>query len=98
MERFVNKKVIVRGDRSGVFFGTLVEKNGREVTLENCRRLWYWDGAATISQLAVDGTQRPNECRFTVSVNNIIILDAIEIIPCTEDAISSIEGVKEWRV
>ena len=98
MERFMNKKVIVRGDRSGIFFGTLVEKNGREVELKDCRRLWYWDGAATISQLAVDGTQRPNECKFTVSVNNIIILDAIEIIPCTEDAISSIEGVKEWRV
>lgn len=98
MEGFLNKKVIVRGDRSGVFFGTLVEKNGSEVELKDCRRLWYWDGAATISQLAVDGTQRPNECKFTVSVNNIIIIDAIEIIPCTEDAISSIEGVKEWRV
>ena len=98
MEKFMNKKVIVRGDHSGVFFGTLVEKNGSEVELKDCRRLWYWDGAATISQLAVDGTQRPNECKFTVSVNNIIILDAIEIIPCTEDAISSIEGVKEWRV
>ena len=81
MEGFMNKKVIVRGDRSGVFFGTLVEKNGREVTLENCRRLWYWDGAASISQLAVDGTKRPSECKFTVSVNSIIILDAIEIIP-----------------
>ena len=98
MERFMNKKVIVRGDRSGVFFGTLVEKNGSEVMLENCRRLWYWDGAATISQLAVNGTQKPSECKFTVSVNSIIILDAIEIIPCTEDAISSIEGVKEWRI
>lgn len=98
MEKFMNKKVIVRGNNSGVFFGTLVGKDNSEVELENCRRLWYWDGAATISQLAVDGTQRPNECKFTVSVNNIIILDAIEIIPCTEDAISSIEGVKEWRV
>ena len=98
MEGFMNKKVIVRGDRSGVFFGTLVGKDGSEVVLKNCRRLWYWDGAATISQLAVDGTQRPNECKFTVSVNSIIILDAIEIIPCTEDAISSIEGAKEWRI
>lgn len=40
----MGKKVIVRGDRSGVFFGTLVGKDGREVKLENCRRLWYWDG------------------------------------------------------
>ena len=98
MNEMIGKKVIVRGESSGVFFGTLVEKNGSEVELKDCRRLWYWDGAATISQLAVDGTQRRNECKFTVSVNNIIILDAIEIIPCTENAISSIEGVKEWRV
>lgn len=59
MESMMNKKVIVRGDRSGVFFGTLVKKDGHEVTLENCRRLWYWDGAASISQLAVDGTTIP---------------------------------------
>lgn len=94
----LNKKVIVRGDRSGVFFGTLEKKEGREVTLTNCRRLWYWDGAASISQLAVDGTTKPNNCKFTVTVPGIGIMDAIEIIPCTEKAIKSIEGVKEWRM
>ena len=52
-EEFMNKKVIVRGDRSGVFFGTLVGKEGSEVKLANCRRLWYWDGAASISQIAI---------------------------------------------
>ena len=50
------KYVIVRGDRSGVFFGEFIERKGREVKLANCRRLWYWDGACSISQLAVDGT------------------------------------------
>lgn len=98
MESMINKKVIVRGDRSGVFFGTLVERNGSEVMLENCRRLWYWCGAASISQLAVDGTKNTKDCKFTVSVNSIVILDAIEIIPCSETAICSIEGVKEWKM
>ena len=98
MNTMMNKKVIVRGDRSGVFFGTLVEKDGREVVLENCRRIWYWEGAASISQLAVDGTKKPSECKFTVSVSSIAILDAIEIIPCSETAICSIEGVKEWKM
>ena len=42
------KKYIVRGDRSGVFFGEIKERNGREVTMTNVRRLWYWDGAASI--------------------------------------------------
>ena len=93
----LNKKVIIRGDRSGVFFGTLKTKEGREVTLENCRRLWYWDGAASISQLAVNGTVKPSECKFTVTVDEIVILDVIEIIPCTDKAIKSIEEVTEWK-
>ena len=93
----MNKKVIVRGDRSGVFFGTLVGKDGGEVKLEKCRRLWYWDGAASISQLAADGTTNASGCKFTVTVDSIIILDAIEIILCTDTAIKSIEGVREWK-
>lgn len=97
MENIMNKKVIIRGDRSGVFFGTIVEKKGSEVTLEKCRRLWYWDGAASISQLATDGTTAPDNCKFTVTVDRIVILDAIEIIPCTDKAIRRIEGVKEWK-
>ena len=97
MEKFIGKKVIVRGDRSGVFFGTLAEKDGREVMLTNCRRLWYWDGAASISQLAVDGTTAPENCKFTVTVESIVITDAIEIIPCSVEAIQQIEGVKVWK-
>lgn len=97
MEKFIGKKVIIRGDRSGVFYGTLEEKNGTEVTLKDCRRIWYWEGAASISQLAVSGTTKPSECKFTVTVPDIIITDAIEIIPCTEDAKKSIEGVPEWK-
>lgn len=97
METNIGKKVIIRGDRSGVEFGTLVAQNGREVTLRNARRLWYWDGAASLSQLAKDGTTIPRECKFTVTVDSITILDAIEIIPCTDKAIKSIEEVREWK-
>ena len=94
---FIGKKVIIRGDRSGVFFGTLVSKEGKEVKLENCRRLWYWDGACSVSQLAVDGTTNPRNCKFTVTVSEIIITDAIEIILCTDKASEEIEKVAEWR-
>lgn len=94
----LNKKVIIRGDRSGVFFGTLVEKNGREVKLADCRRLWYWEGAASLSQMAVDGVANPNGCKFTIAIPEIIILDAIEIILCSPKSIESITSVKEWKV
>ena len=93
----IGKKVIIRGDRSGVEFGELVEQNGSEVTLKNARRLWYWNGAASLSQLAMDGTKRPQDCKFNVTVNSITILDAVEIIPCTDKAIKSIEEVDEWK-
>ena len=97
MESNIGKKVIIRGDRSGVEFGELVEQNGSVVTLKNARRLWYWSGAASLSQLAMDGTKRPQDCKFTVTVSSITILDAVEIIPCTDKAIKSIEEVDEWK-
>lgn len=97
MENNIGKKVIIRGNCSGVEFGTLVEHKGREVTLHNARRIWYWEGAASLSQLAKDGVANPSNCMFTVFVDSITILDAIEIIPCTDKAIKSIEGVKEWK-
>ena len=97
MESNIGKKVIIRGNSSGVEFGTLVEYKGSEVTLHNARRIWYWDGAATLSQLAMEGTKKPENCKFTVYVDSITILDAVEIIPCTDEAIKSIEGVEEWK-
>lgn len=91
-------KVIVRGNNSGVFFGKFIERNGQETKLAECRRIWYWDGAASISQLAVDGPQKPENCKFTVTVEEIEILDAIEIIPCTDKAIKAIENVPAWKI
>lgn len=96
-ETNIGKKVIIRGNRSGVEFGKLVSQNGSEVTLKNARRIWYWDGAASLSQLAKDGTTNPTNCKFTVFVDSITILDAIEIIPCTDKAIKSIEEVRAWK-
>ena len=95
---YEGKKVIIRADMAGVFFGTLKNKDGSEVTLTNCRRLWYWDGAASLLQLALEGVINPKECKFTVYVPEIALLDAIEIIPCSDKAIESIEGVKEWKI
>ena len=98
MSNFIGKKVIIRADRAGVFFGTLKEKNGSEVVLTDCRRLWYWSGAASLSQLAVEGTKCPNNCKFTLTVPIISVLGVIEIIPCTDEAIKSIEEVSVWEI
>ncbi len=94
----IGKYVIVRGDRSGVFAGTLVSNEGQKVALKDCRRLWYWDGAASISQIANEGVKRPNSSKFTVTVDSIVILDAIEIIPTTAAAEANIKAVREWKM
>jgi len=90
-------KYIVRGDRSGVFFGEIKERNGQEVTMNHVRRLWYWAGAASISQLAQEGTVDPQNCKFSVKVDEMLVLDAIEIDKCSDKAIKSIEAVAEWK-
>lgn len=92
------QKHIIRGDRSGVFYGEIASRSDREVTIKNCRRLWYWDGAASLSQLAAEGTKAPRNCRFTVTVDELTILDAIELIPCSETASKSIESVVPWKI
>ena len=97
----IGKKVIIRADRAGVFFGTLTAKTdtpaGVEVELRDSRRLWYWDGAASLSQLAVEGTKAPDNCKFTITVPQHVVMQVIEIIPCSEKAVRSIESVSIWR-
>lgn len=93
----MSKKYIVRCDRSGVFYGEIESRNGQEVTMRNARCLWYWDGAASLLQLAKEGTTEPRNCQFTVYVDELTVVDAIEILPCTDKAADSIEGVSEWR-
>ena len=89
--------VIVRTYSAGVFAGFLAKRNGKEVTVKQARRLWYWKGAASLSQLATDGTSCPSECKFPCTVTSIDLTEAIEILSCTEIAKNSIEGVKIWK-
>ena len=89
--------VIVRGDKSGVFAGYLAEKNGKEIKLTKARKLWYWDGAAAVEQLSFDGVSKPENCKFTLIVDEIIILDSIQVLKCTKKAKENIERIPEWR-
>ena len=91
------KYVIVRTYSAGVFAGTIESRKGQEVVLVNARRLWYWAGAASLSQLAQSGTSKPNDCKFPVAVSRIELLQAIEILDVTSAAKSSIEGVPVWK-
>lgn len=90
------KYVMVRTYSAGVFAGYLESRNGREVILKKARRIYYWKGAATLSQLAMEGTSCPKECKFPCEVDTVELLEAIEIIECTEAARISIAEVAVW--
>ncbi len=91
--------VIVRADKAGVFFGQLIKKENNEVTLSNCRKLFYWDGACAVEQIALDGIQESakSNCKFTVTVENVVINNYIQIIPCSEKSIESIKSILPWK-
>lgn len=89
---------IVRSYRAGVFAGYIKDRNGSEVTMTDARRIWYWAGAASLSQLSQDGVKRPGECKFAMTVPEMTIFDVIEIIPCTDVAETCIKAVPVWRV
>lgn len=92
----MSRYVIVRTLSAGVFAGHLESKSGQEVVLTKARRLWYWAGAASLSQLAMSGTTKPRECKFPVAVDRVELLQAIEILDVTDAAKSSIDSVPVW--
>lgn len=98
MAKKVSKKyVIVRTLSAGVFAGFVEARKGQEVVLLEARRIWYWKGAASLSQLATDGTSDPANCKFPEAVSRVTLLQAIEIIDVSPKAKKSIEGVAVWK-
>lgn len=91
------KYVLVRTYSAGVFTGYLKSRKGQEVILTKARRLWYWDGASSLSQLAMEGVKKPQNCKFPCEVNEVTLLNAIEILPVTKEAQKSINEVPIWK-
>lgn len=88
---------MVRTYSAGVFAGYIESRSGKEATLRNARRIWYWDGAASLSQLATDGTSKPENCMFPCAVDSVTLTEVIEIIPITAKAKASIDEVPVWK-
>ncbi len=90
------KYAIVRTFSAGVFAGYIESRDGKEGIMLDARRLWYWEGASSLSELAIKGVSRPENCKFPCEVPRIEITEIIEVIECTEYAKESIANVKEW--
>lgn len=93
-----NPFVMVRTYSAGVFAGHLVSRKGKEVELAQAIRIWYWAGAASLSQLAMEGTKAPDTCKFAVPMTSVTVTEAIEIIAVTPEAEANIKAVPSWRM
>ena len=78
------KYVIVRTYSAGVHAGTLVQRDGKEVVLENARRIWFWKGANTLHEIALHGVG--DGSKISEPVAQITLTEAIEVITATAAA------------
>jgi hypothetical protein len=62
----------------------LESQAGKEVKLSNARRIWNWNGANTLSEISLHGVS--DKSRISEAVPEITLTEAIEIIPCSEEA------------
>lgn len=95
----IGKKCIIRTYASGVHFGTLVGQHGRQVDLINARRLWRWDAAPngiSLSEVAIHGPVG-SRSKICDTVAEMSVLDALEVIPCTDMAVDVIESAKVFK-
>lgn len=95
------RAVLIRSYAAGVHFGYLKNEkfteSGKVVTLVNTRRVWQWDGAASLSQMALEGVNKPENCKISVMIDENEIVDVIETIPLTKEAFLNLSNVTAWK-
>lgn len=88
---------IIRCAQAGVFFAQIADRRGGEVDLVNARKIWYWSGAAAVEQLAMTGPKDERNCKITVEVPSMTVMEACQIIPCTQEAAETIQRIAVWK-
>lgn len=100
-KKLIGKYVIIRTSRAGVHYGVLndVESTSNEdydVELINCRRIYLWTGAFTLSELATQPNTKEGK-KFSVTIPSIY-LKAIEIIEMTDVAVKDLNNVPNFKI
>jgi len=96
---------IFRTYSSGVFGGYLSSKENSvghyRCVIKKARRFHYWEGAASLSQLAEEGIKESKKanCRFAMELSGDLELpNVVEILSVTAKAKANIDGVPVWKM
>jgi hypothetical protein len=88
--------VLVRTYSAGVHLGYLESRHDMSVVLHNARRLWFWKGAFSLNEVATDGIKF-HESRLSAVVPEIVLTQAIEIIPLNADMAKKFQEAKVYK-
>lgn len=90
----LGKHCVVRTYSAGVHLGIVDQKEGTNVVLRDARRLWKWNGAFTLNEVAAKGVSKAGS-RISDPVPFIELTEAVEIIPTSLAAQETFEAVRE---
>lgn len=91
---------IVRTYSAGVWAGYVDLKNyGEQMIVKDARRLWRWWSEFTLSALATTGIKEGKEAenKYAMPVEEVFLTNVIEIIPCTEKAMTQIINQPNYK-
>ncbi len=94
MNEYIGKKVLIRANGAGVYFGTLEKMEGDQVKVANVRNIWRWTGASCLSQIANEGVTGN---KIGPVVSSMVINNVLQVIPLTDAAIANLENQPEWK-
>ena len=92
----LNKRVIARIERAGVFHGTLDHIDNEIIRLKDARRIYYWNGALSVTDIAAKGITGG---KVTIPVTTVEFMSdkIVELNECSAEATKSIESIKPWK-
>lgn len=97
----VGRYVIARCRDAGVHAGYVVSTDEHHTVLRDARRIWGWTGAASLSEIARYGLNPAKSSGSKVATRVDLVRlrdsDVCELLVCSDEGRTSVEGMPVWR-
>lgn len=93
----LNKNIIARINQAGVFHGRLDYIDESIIRLKDVRRIYQWNGALSVTDMAVNGITG-GKVTIPVSTVEFLTSNIIELNECSDKATTAIVSVTPWKI